>query len=188
MLRVLANLGMGSVMLNAIKNMYSVTKVFLNGIGEFASTSGIRQGASSSVYIFVIFINGLFRYLRSKFPLSDIFGFVHCLIHADDTLILAESLDDLNFINGIDQKVNMGKSKYMCLDSSSINRNHDSIRINDELVKYTAKEQYLGHYITDDNLLSTAIDLDIAKRSSEVIVKYRNFINNNANAPIRIRL
>ena len=196
MLRVLASLGIGSVMLSAIKNLYSVTKVFLNGVGEFVSTSGIRQGASSSVYIFVIFINGLFSYLRNIFPSSDIFGSIHCLIHADDTLILGDDLEDLkdkvlctyNFFNEIDQKVNMGKSKYMCLDNSTIERNRDSICINGQLVGYTAKEKYLGHHITDDNLLRTSIDCDIAERSSEVLVKYRNFINNNASATIQIRL
>ena len=53
MLRVLSNLGMGSIMLNALRNIYSQTNVYLRGIGSFRSTTGIRQGASSSVYLFI---------------------------------------------------------------------------------------------------------------------------------------
>ena len=66
MLRVLSNLGMGSIMLNALKNIYCQTSVHLKGIGSFISTIGIRQGTSSSVYIFIIFINGLFKHLRDR--------------------------------------------------------------------------------------------------------------------------
>ena len=53
--RVLQNLGIGSAMLNALKNLYSSTMVFFSGIGEFQSTCDIRQGASSYVYLFIIF-------------------------------------------------------------------------------------------------------------------------------------
>ena len=60
MFKVLSDLGIGARMLEALKNLYSSTKVFYDGVGEFVSTSGIRQGASSSVYLFIIFINGLF--------------------------------------------------------------------------------------------------------------------------------
>ena len=62
MLQVLCNTGLGYNMVNAIKNLYSNTNVMLHKIGNFRSTVGIRQGAASSVYIFIIFINGLFKY------------------------------------------------------------------------------------------------------------------------------
>lgn len=65
MLHVLSSLGMKSVMLNAIKNLYKVTKVFLKNV---VSTKGIRQGA-----FFIIFINDLFGYLRDSFTPNKIF-------------------------------------------------------------------------------------------------------------------
>ena len=70
MLRVLSNLGMGSIMLNALRNIYSQTNVYLRGIGSFRSTTGIRQGASSSVYLFIVFINGLFSHLMDQYTTS----------------------------------------------------------------------------------------------------------------------
>ena len=62
------------------------------------------------------------------------------------------------------------------------------MNINGKLVKYTKKEKYLGHYITDDNSLNGAILCDLAEREAHVIVKYRNFINNNKCAPVEKRL
>ena len=95
MLNVLNKNGLGSKMLNALKNLYSNTKVILNKIGSFRTTAGIRQGAASSVYIFIIFINGLFQYLRNRLPDNVILGKIHNLIHADDTIILHTELNSL---------------------------------------------------------------------------------------------
>ena len=89
-------------MLEALKNLYRTTKVFFDGVDEFESTSGTRQGASSSAYLFIIFINGLFKHLRDKFDESAIYGLIHCLIHADDTLIIDETL---SFINRYHEKI-----------------------------------------------------------------------------------
>ena len=192
MLRVLSNLGMGSIMLNALRNIYCQTNVLLKGIGSFISTIGIRQGASSSVYIFIIFINGLFMHLRDRFMESTIYGSIHNLIHADDTLVLDENLNTLkqkvictyNFFADIDQTVNIGKSKYMCLDSQNRMQNFENMVINGQLVEYTKIEKYLLHYITDDNSLNASIIYDLEERASNVIVKYRNFINNNKTVTI----
>ena len=181
--RLLQNLGIGSAMLNALKNLYSSTMVFSSGIGEFQSTCVIRQGALSSVYLFIIFINGLFKYLRSNYAESCIFGCIHSLIYADDTLVLDENIHGLKqkvvstyeFFNGIDQDINVGKRKFMCLDSRQSGLGIESMVINGHIVKYTMKEKYLGHYITDDNSLLTSITSDLEERASNVIVKFRNF-------------
>ena len=194
--RVLANLGIGTTMLNALKNLYSVTRVFFGGIGEFCSTCGIRQGASSSVYLFIIFVNGLFKFLRNKFAESKIYGCIHSLIHADDTLVLDEKYNGLKakvaatyeFFGSINQSVNVGKSKFMCLDNRKTNHSAENMIINGHTVKYTQKEKFLGHYITDDNSLETSIKCDLSERESSVIVKFRNFINNHKTATIQLRL
>ena len=67
----------------------------------------------------------------------------------------------------------------MRLDSRNKNSNLGDMNINGQLVKYTKKEQYLGHYITDDNSLNHSILCDLAERESNVTVKYSNFVNNN---------
>ena len=196
MLRVLSNLGMGSVMFNPLRNIYSQTNVYLRGIGSFGSTTGIRQGASSSVYLFIVFINGLFSHVRDKFIESTIYGAIHDLIHDDDTLVLDENLDTLKqkvtctyeFFADIDQTVNIAKSKYMCLRSQNGTNQFGNMVINGQLVEYTKMEKYLGHYITDDNSLNASIIYDLEERASNVMIKYRNFINNNKSTTIQIRL
>ena len=65
MLKVFIRSGMGTRLVYAIKSLYSNTNVFVNKIGTFRSTCGIRQGSSSSVYIFIVFINRLFQHLRN---------------------------------------------------------------------------------------------------------------------------
>ena len=104
-------------MLNAIKGMYSNTNVTLSKIGTIRSTAGIRQGASSSAYIFIIFINGLFKYLRQRFENHKILGNIHNLIHADDTILLDTNSVNMKskveaameFFQNIKQNINSGK-------------------------------------------------------------------------------
>ena len=145
---------------------------------------------------FLLSSYGLFAYLRGKFKASSIYGIIHNLIHADDTLVIDEDITILKqkvvctytFFNGIDQSVNIGKSKYMCLDSCNKNRLLQSIVINGQTVQYTKKEKYLGHYITDDNSLNNSILCDLEERASNIIVKLRNFINNNKYASMQVRI
>ena len=186
MVRVLCNKGLGYNMVNAIKNLYSNTNVMLHKIGNFRSTVGIRQGAASSVYIFIIFINGLFKYLRDRFTVHHMLGKIHNLIHADDTVILDTNMNNMKlkiaatieFFRSINQNINSGKTKYMIIDNNS-NKLKSELIINNIKISYSTKEKYLGHYITDDNSMRKSIELDIGERGANVIIKYRNFVNNH---------
>ena len=138
-------------MLNAIKGMYSNTNVILSKIGIIRSTAGIR-GTSSSAYIFIIFINGLFEYLRQRFENHKILGNLHNLIHADDTILLdtnsinmkSKVAAAMEFFQNIKQTINSGKTKYMVIDITMRNDLH----IKNLDVSYSANEKYLGHNMT----------------------------------------
>ena len=52
-------------------------------------------------------------------------------------------------------------------------------------IKYTTKEKYLGSYFTDDNNIKSS---DLTERAANVIVKYRNFINNHKTTTLKIKL
>ena len=67
MLNVLMPQGMDSNMLYTLKNLYTNTNVILDNIGTSKSTSGIRQGTATSAYILIVFVNGLFQYLRALY-------------------------------------------------------------------------------------------------------------------------
>ena len=52
----------------------------------------------------------------------------------------------------------------------------------------TRKEKYLGHFITDDNSLRESIVADLQDRQANIIIKFRNFINNHRSSPLKIKL
>ena len=58
----------GYVMLEALKNIYLHTSCIIHFYGCFSDTfetmSGIRQGSASSVLLFILFMDGLFPFLR----------------------------------------------------------------------------------------------------------------------------
>ena len=53
---------------------------------------GVRQGAASSVLLFNIFMDGLFRHLEVKCGAENFLNNIHALIHADDTIILQKEI------------------------------------------------------------------------------------------------
>ena len=135
-----------AAMLNALKNLYTNTNIIMDKIGEFRSTSGIRQGAASSVYIFICFVNGLFHHLRSIYCVNNILGAIHNLIHADDTIVLATDFSvfkrkiksTVEFFNSINQTINLGKTKYMCIDSKNEQRKDDLV-VDGVTIQYARK-------------------------------------------------
>ena len=80
-------------MLQALKRLYTLTYCILNYGGEysdmFRTFTGIRQGAASSALLFIVFINDLVHYLKEKCNPEPFLDDLHCLLHADDTLIVS---------------------------------------------------------------------------------------------------
>ena len=70
LLKQLVKLGVGSVMFNAIRSMYMVTRCVLKGFGKLSEViemhTGIKQGASSSVILFIIFKDDIVQTLKIK--------------------------------------------------------------------------------------------------------------------------
>ena len=47
---------------------------------------------------------------------------------------------------------------------------------------------FLGHYVTDDNSMQKSLELDITDRGANVLVKYRNFVNNHLSVSLEVCL
>ena len=93
LLKKLVKLGIGCCMLEALKRVYLFTTCVLSTGGEnsdeFRTTSGIRQGTSSSVDLFIAFMDDLISFLKEKCVDEPNINMMHCLLHADDTALLS---------------------------------------------------------------------------------------------------
>ena len=92
----LLKLGVGSVLFYALKSVYSVTKCILKGFGKisevFETHTGIKQGASSSVILFIIFMDDIKDVLNKNCLIEPILKDLHSLLHADNTAVLSTEL------------------------------------------------------------------------------------------------
>ena len=93
LLMKLAQLGVGNVMLQALKRLYMNTYCILSYGREFSEVfqtfTGIRQGAASSALLFIGFIDDLVKYLEDHCCNEPLIENLHCLLHADDTAIIS---------------------------------------------------------------------------------------------------
>lgn len=186
MLQSLIHKGIGRNMLRALINMYGLTVCFIMGIGELQSTSGIRQGATSSCYIFIIFMNDIIDHINEIFGIDGFLNGLNILVHADDALILATShnklVDKLNALdsklNSMSLKMNLGKSKFMCF-GNEIEKNKNPIIISTGSIKYTNKMKYLGCFFADSGNLNECIKLDYNGKISDVKIKLNRVLHNN---------
>ena len=123
LLKKLIKLGIGRCMLYALKELYLFTSCILKLNEEYSNCfvmkPCIRQGAASSVLVFNIFMDDLFRYLESKCDIEEILQDIQCLIRADDTIILRTEIDSYrNVILFItDYKLNVGKSVFTVINA-----------------------------------------------------------------------
>ena len=90
-------IGIGNCMLQVLKKIHSSTYCILFHGKEFSKIfqtfTGIRQGAVSSALLFIGFIDDLVEYLEERCAAEPILEELHCLLHADDTLIMSRSRD-----------------------------------------------------------------------------------------------
>ena len=137
LLKQLLKLGVGSVLFFALKSIYSVTRCVLKGFGKisecFETHTGIKQGASSSVILFIIFMDDIIDYLKENCLVEPLLHDLHCLLHADDTLVLSTNREQ--FLHKCNVLVDMIKAKKMALNYKKsgyfiINGTVDDIKCN----------------------------------------------------------
>ena len=119
----------------------------------------------------------------------------HCLLHADDTLIM--SLDYKQFIhkcnvlvNSFHKKklsLNMSKSSYLVIKPPKGFVKVD-VKIDSGWLPYRSKAVYLGVMITDNGLLSTDVTLQAQNKYKNISIKLADFITNNMYAPVTVKL
>ena len=199
LLKKLIKLGIGRCMLNALKLLYLPTYCILSFYGQFSelfeTCTGIRQGAASSVLLFIVFINDLIIYLKSKCVDEPLIDNLHCLLHADDTAILSTERSlfirkcnyMLEYLNENKLGLNLGKSGYLIINGKDADTK-STINLNNGSLKYKKSVIYLGAIISDSGNINNDIQLHINDKRSNVTVKFTNFCSKNIIAPIMIKL
>ena len=132
------------------------------------------------MYLFIIFINGLFKYLRDKFNCEPVIDDINCLVHADDTILI--STNRSAFIIKVNATVIFFKENKLTLNFSKsgfmiINPGKDDIRndiiLNNTILTYISEMDYLDVKISDSG--SIAKDIKLTLLSLSTIYKYHRY-------------
>ena len=199
LLKALVKMGVGSVMLNTLKCIYSSTLCILKGFGKlsdiFQTFTGIKQGASSSVILFIAFLDDIIDILKCKCAPEQILGDLHCLLHTDDKMLLSTNRELfmikcnilIDTIKNKKMSLNYSKSGYMIINPKQEDL-RSSLKLNHGWLNYKTCQKYLGVLIMDTGNLRDDIEAFIASKNKEVCVKLANFVRKNDLAPVMIKL
>ena len=185
-------------MFEALKRVYVFSTCIVRFIGKisesFETFSGIKQGAASSVILFIMFMDDIIDYLQERCVREPLLRDLHCLIHADDTVILSTTRElfihkcEQTFQYFSDNKLtlNMNKSAYMIINAFGAPKR--DLLIGDKCLKYQARQTYLGAIITDIGNLSHDNMQHSKSKQPSVSVKLTNFIRNSKYCSVWIKL
>ena len=192
-------LGVGSVLFYALKSIYSSTRCVLKGFGKisevFETHTGIKQGASSSVILFIMFMDDIIDSLKEHCLIEPILKDLHSMLHADDTVVLSTNRE--LFIHKCNVLVDTITQKKMSLNYKKsgfliINGGPEDVKCNLKLKSgwliYNAVQKYLGGIFTDTGSVSIDVDLFLKQKTKEVNVKLASFLLKNEYAPISVKL
>jgi len=125
---------------------------------EFPVTTGLKQGDALSPALFNIALESVMRTVISQAKGIEIKNNQHltAVAYADDIVLLAETVNDLNNITDIllkegkkiGLKINETKTKYMIV--SRHNHRSDSLKVNEYTFERIGNFKYLGVHINED--------------------------------------
>ena len=192
-------MGIGAAMLEALKSIYSTTRCILKCFGKlsdvFETHTGIKQGASSSVILFIVFTDEIIDILKEKCIKEPVINSLHCLLHADDTLVLSTERNLFRhkcdiLIKAFHSKkmsINFKESGYMIINGKEADVKC-AFKLKAGWLKYKDKHIYLGAIFTDSGKMKDDLNAFTEDKGTDVIIKLANFIYNNKSAPVVVKL
>ena len=199
LLKRLRERGIGNCMLQALKRIYLHTTCIIgkaaNASEEFRTYSGIRQGAPSSVLLFICFMDELFSFLETHCVAEPILNMIHCLLHADDTVIISTDRQlfikkcntMLKYFKDNSMSLNFPKSSYMVINPKEGDAKSD-LHLEFGTIEYKAKYVYLGVVVSDTGSIGYDIEQFVESKRANVTIKYNNFLRKNFLAPLPVKL
>ena len=165
--------GIQGKILNVIKSLYAQIKscVFLNGEKSefFISTRGVRQGENLSPLLFSLFVNDIeseFLKLGCSYINLDNFIRLMVLMYADDTIILADSAENLQIaLNALKSycdtwklEINCTKTKILVFSNRKANPNDYNFNLGINNIELVDSYKYLGVILNYNGSFNLAID------------------------------
>ena len=197
----LLNSNVNGKVLTVIKNMYHDAKSFVSVKNElsdsFPCQVGVRQGENLSPLLFALYINDLKNFLSEKYnglnTISsslvnelNVYLKLFCLLYADDTLVLAESPDELQkALNGLYMycckwklSVNVDKTKVIIFSRGKKTK-IKSFNFGDHFVEIVEEYVYLGTTFRYNGNFDKAIEKQVlqAKKATFSLITKTNQLN-----------
>ena len=181
------NLDIDGKDISLIRNLYWNQKAYMrteDGLSpEIHMKRGVRQGCVLSPCLFNLYSENIFGAININKGIKIGGTTINNLRYADDTVLLAETEEDLqeilNEVNRIgktfDMKMNAKKTKTMFV-SKDLTSTKVSVKIDGDIIKQTDKYTYLGQTITsngkcDDEILKR---IEIARGAFNSMLKSFN--------------
>ena len=183
--------GCGQVFLRILCSIYSCTKLIFQS-AVIIATCGVRQGAATSVLLFVIYIDRMVKMINEKSVPDDFLKNLHVLLLMDDAILLATSRERLiqklkivvEYCHEYGMSVNLSKTKFMVIngtlmDFADINLAHLKIKHCDHYI-------YLGSPITSEATYKSIVEKQVEEKMKHYI-KFCIFLNKNPDFPFSIK-
>ena len=190
--QMMQRLGCGARMLACLVAMYAVTRSIIGSI-TVTGCIGVRQGAPTSCFLFVLFLETMVRMFKERCFPDGFLAWLHLLVLMDDTVILSTTREGMlrklkilhEFCNQNNMKVNLGKTKFMVINGDE----HDKhpLTVEDLVVRWCEQYVYLGSVFTVDGMSSSAIAADAKIRMAQVI-KFISFVQKNNDVPFFVKI
>ena len=190
----LVNMGISTLMLRALIEMYSVTESYVAVNGEYSKvfnmTAGVLQGAATSTVLYMAYTGDLVKIFREKFPIEEVIHLYHILLHADDCLILSTSKEKLvekfkcleQYCIDNNIRLQPKKCSFLAINSSET----DSIVLENGVIACANKAVYLGSILTAAGNVNSDVAAEIKEREKQ-FSRFQAFLRENYNAPLSVK-
>ena len=193
----LEKIGIDGKDIRIITNLYWQQKAAIRIQGETSQYTsierGVRQGCRLSPYLFNIYTEFIFRKSEERIGINLGGRNINNLRYADDTVLMAEKIDDLQTLEtevkanskeaGLDMNIN--KTKVMVVSKNHI---ETCIIINDKKLEQVETFKYLVQKNTGDGKSEQEIKERIGMAKTQFIKMRKILTSNNISIKLRLRL
>lgn len=162
------------------------------GTAAVTATRAVRQGSSTSCFLFVIFVNELIKLIKNVCQPEPFLGWVHILMLMDDAVLLSSTREAItrqlavlvDFCKEHGMKVNCAKTKCFVVNGGA--GDEQPLCVGDLVVNHRASYVYLGSTFTGDGSVTTSVKENATEKLCQVL-KFVTFIEKHNTAPFIVK-